>query len=127
MARNIRKTIEALKRLAERPGTLHEGETARRMLEKMVGSVPTVKPFRIEDFPRGTSVFYNYWAYPQNAPCVVVGKFPRVIKGETWLRLRFEHLKQPRWVPVTSAKGSHISKVALSAEEAGYLYKSWLW
>ena len=124
--RNRRKTIESLRRLAERPGTPSEGEVARRLLDKMAGRAVPVKPaFNAADFPRGTSVFYNYWAYPQNEPCVIVGKQPKVIQGETWVRMRFEHLKQPRRVPVTSAKGCHISKVPLSAEEADEMYHDW--
>lgn len=85
-------------------------------------SIRTPNPFNHAEFQRGTKVFYNYWAYPQNDPCVIVGKEPKVIQGETWLRMRFVHLKQPRRVPVTSVKGCHISKVPLSSEEAEYLY-----
>lgn len=122
--RNRRQTIESLRRLAERPGTKHEGETARKLLEKMVGSVPVPKPFRACDFPRDTKVFYNYWAYPQNDPCVIVGREPKIIEGRVWLRMRFNHLKRPRRVPVTSTKGLHISKEPLSQSDAEYLYHS---
>jgi hypothetical protein len=123
--RNRRKTIESLRRLAERPGTPHEGQVAAAMLERMAGTVPIPKPFIASEFPRGTAVFYNRWAYPQNDPAVIVGKEPKIIKGEVWMRMRFTHLKQPRRVPVTSAKGCHISKVPLSPEEAEYLYFAW--
>jgi hypothetical protein len=123
--RNRRQTIEALRRLAERPGTKHEGETARRMLAKMIGNAPQAKPFRIEDFPNRVTVYYNYWGYPENDPCVVChGKrdiASQFIDGNTWMRLRFTHLKQPRWVPVTSAKGCHISKHPLSPKDSDYM------
>lgn len=57
--RNRTKTIEALRRLAERPGTPQEGETARRLLER----IEEAKPFRygIEfDEPRTGAL--NVWA-----------------------------------------------------------------
>jgi hypothetical protein len=123
MGRNRRRTIESLKRLAERPGTPEEGKTARALLEKMLGNIP--KPFDPAEFPRGTAVFYNRWAYPQNDPCVIVGREPKIIQGETWLRMSFPHLKQPRRVPVTSRKGCHISKAPLAAADAEYLYFEW--
>lgn len=106
--RNRRKTVASLRSLAERPGTPEEGATARKLLERMVGSVPAPKLFSAAEFPRGTAVFYNYWAYPQNDPCIIVGKKPKIIQGQTWLRMKFAHLKQPRRVPVTSEKGCHI-------------------
>jgi hypothetical protein len=120
--RDRRKTVESLRRLAERPGTKAEGEVAKRMLKRMAGDVPTPKKFSAAEFSRGTAVFYNYWAYPQNDPCVIVGKEPKIIAGETWVRMRFTHLKQPRRVPVTSAKGCHISKTPLSTADAEYMY-----
>jgi hypothetical protein len=95
------------------------------MLDRMAANVPTPKPFVQSDFPRGTAVFYNRWAYPQNDPCIVVGKQAKIIQGETWVRMRFTHLKQPRRVPVTSAKGCHISKTPLSPADAEYLYHEW--
>ncbi len=124
--RNRRQTIESLKRLAERPGTPHEGEVARKMLERMAGNVPQPKPFNASDFPRGTTVYYNYWAYLTNEKCVIVGREPKTIQGQIWLRMQFDRLKQPRRVPVTSSKGCHISKTPLSEADAEYLYKSWL-
>jgi hypothetical protein len=120
--RNRRKTIESLRRLAERPGTTHEGENEKRALARMLERNPKVRPFNACDFPKGTLVFYNYWAYTKNDPCVVVGKQPKTIQSQTWMRLKFQSLKQPRWVPVTSVKGSHISTKPLSAEEANYLH-----
>ena len=121
--RNRRKTIESLQRLAERPGTKAEGETARKLLEKMTANSPSLKPFSIAEFPRGTAVFYNQWAYPQNDPCVIVGREPKIIKGQVWLRMKFNHLAQPRRVPVTSPKGCHISKYPLSDEDAFYFHE----
>lgn len=123
--RNRRKTIESLRRLAERPGTPAEGRTARALLEKMVGNVPVPTPFNVAEFPTGTAVFYNYWAYPINDPCIIVGREPRIIQGRTWLRMRFTHLKQPRRVPVTSEKGCHISKAPLSDADADAMYHYW--
>ena len=124
--RNRRRTIAALRRLAERPGTPHEGIVAKIMLERMAGNSPQPKPFRLADFPLGTAVFYNYWAYPQNDPCTIAagrrGVLHQTCAGQTWMRLRFNHLKQPRWVPVTSVKGSHISKEPLSEADAKYLH-----
>ncbi len=124
--RNRRRTIESLRRLADRPGTPHEGATARMLLERMIASAPTSKPFDIAEFPRGTAVYYNYWAYPHNDPCVIVGKESKIIQGQTWIIMRFTHLKQPRRVPVTSRKGSHISKTPLSSQDVEYLYNSHL-
>ena len=91
----------------------------------MLQSCPQPKPFNLAESPRGTEVFYNYWAYPTNDPCVIVGRKPKVIQGQTWLRMRFNHLKQPRYVPVTSAKGCHISKKPLSPNEADEMYHYW--
>jgi hypothetical protein len=128
--RNRRKTIESLRRLAERPGTKHEGEVARQMLERMEGSNSSLKvfDFKLCEFPIGTDVFYNYWAYPKNSRAVVMkgkdGHF-KVIEGKTWMRLKFDNLKSPRWVPVTSVKGSHISKTPLSNEDAQYMHYDW--
>lgn len=126
MARDRRKTIAALRRLAERPGTPAEGETARRLLEKMA-PMRTVKPFLSAEFPRGVAVFYNYWAYRENEPCLIVGKEPKLIDGKTWLRMKFDKLKQPRWVPVTSVMGCHISRTPLPSEESDYMCRTgWL-
>ena len=125
--RDRRQTIAALRRLADRPGTPHEGDTARRMLRKMEANnppdpppMPPPKPFDASRFPRGTNVFYNRWAYPINDPCVVLSE-PKIIEGQTWIRMKFQHLKQPRWVPVTSSKGCHISILPLDEIDALYL------
>ena len=128
--RNRHKTIESLRRLAERPGTKHEGEVARQILERMEGNTPLPKvfPFNGSDYPVGTEVFYNYWAYPKNDPCAVTkgrdGAY-KVIGNQTWMRLKFDHLKSARWVPVTSVKGSHISRTPLSNEDAQYMHYPW--
>jgi hypothetical protein len=128
MARDRRKTIASLRRLAARPGTPEEGETARRLLEKMSAApMWAVKPFLAGEFPRGTSVFYNYWAYRGNESCQIIGKEPKLIDGKTWIRMKFDRLKQPRWVPVTSAMGCHISRTPLSAQESEYMCRTgWL-
>lgn len=124
MRSNRRKTIEALRRLAERPGTPHEGKVARAMLEKMEARTVPVRPFVASEWPRFTPIFYNYWCYT-NAAGVIIGKEPKIIQGETWLRIKFEHLKTPRRVPVTSRKGCHLSKVPLSREESEEMWRLW--
>lgn len=61
--RDRRKTIESLRRLAERPGTQHEGETAQLVLDQMLGSTPKGTQFRAEDFPQMTEVWYAQFCY----------------------------------------------------------------
>ncbi len=39
------------------------------------------------------------------------------------MRLKFDHLKQPRWVPVTSNLGCHIAAVPFSGNEEETLYR----
>ncbi len=120
--RNRRKTIESLRRLAERPGTAAEGDTARLLLERMQGFIRPKRPFSELEFPRFTKIYYNYWAYGSNDGGVIVGKKPRQIQGQIWLRIKFDHLKSPRSVPVTSTKhGCHISRVPLSQDESDEL------
>lgn len=120
--RNRHKTIESLRRLAERPGTPAEGETARRLLEEMVGKLPHSRLFNTEEFPLLTEVWYAYWCY-RNVHGFVAGKQPKIIEGKTWVRIKFDHLKQPRWVPVTSKDcGSHLSKTPFSEQDADWLY-----
>lgn len=159
--RNRHDTIASLRRLAERPGTPEEGDTARRLLRKMeaahthhrrqsfymddwlrqyrarVYPVPapsrprpqpdayarTAAPFNAEEFPVGTRIFYNYWACDANAPGTIVGKKQahQQLAGKAWVRIKFDHLKQARWVPVTSGAGVHISTVPLSAERSKYM------
>lgn len=119
--RNRGKTIASLRRLAERPGTPAEGETARRLLEKMEASLPTPKLFKIELFPRGTRIFYNYWCYG-NMHGTIVGKAPKTVKGRIWMRIKFDYLKHPRWVPVTRELGGHLSLTALPPDEVNYLW-----
>lgn len=120
--RNRRKTIESLRRLAERPGTPHEGALAEKMLERMAGSGPVPRPFRIEDWPRFTEIFYSYWCY-KNARGVIAGKAFKMIQGQWWVRIKFDHLKTVRIVPVTSdACGCHLSKTRMTKEEAIWFY-----
>ena len=121
--RNRRKTIESLRRLAERPGTPSEGETARLLLEKMGGkpkvSFP-VHPFIATNFPKGTVIYYCYWCYPNNRG-TICSKPPKMIQGEWWMLIKFDRLKQARWVPVTSKKGSHIRTEPFIGEEARWM------
>ena len=125
--RNRRQTIESLRRLAERPGTPAEGETARRLLEKM-GAKPKksypVIGFNPSAFPPGTHIFYCYWCYA-NIPGIVRKLPPRWIQGKWWVHIKFNHLKQPRWVPVTSAKGCHISTEKFTGEFARWMELNW--
>lgn len=121
--RNRRKTIASLRRLAERPGTVAEGETARALLEIMEGRVRPRKLFTEAEFPRFTKIYYNYWAYNRNETGVIVGKKPKEIQGRIWIRIKFDHLKQPRSVPVTSDKhGCHISREPLPSQECDELH-----
>jgi hypothetical protein len=119
--RNRRRTIESLRRLAERPGTTHEGIVAAALLERLAGGEPTPKPFRIDEWPRLTPIFYSYWCY-KNARGIIVGKAFKMIEGQWWVRIKFAHLKTVRIVPVTSAVGCHISKTRHSEDEANWLY-----
>jgi hypothetical protein len=122
--RNRRKTIESLRRLAERPGTKAEGETAKRLLESMTAGMPQPKPLNLADFPRGTEIWYAYWCY-SNCRGTVRTKPPKIIQGRWWMLVKFDHLKQARWVPVESRKGCHISKTPFSPEQADYLYHTY--
>lgn len=128
--RNRRQTIESLKRLAERPGTPAEGETAQRLLEKMGGAVrqfPTPRMFSLSEFPRGARVFYCYWAY-NNMPGTIACDGPNVIEGYVWMKIKLDYLKTPRWVPVTSRLGCHLSRDSFEGEEAKALYHmDWEW
>jgi hypothetical protein len=119
--RNRRKTIESLERLADRPGTKSEGEVARKMLERMRGSTKAPKPFNNADFPRGSIVWYNYWCY-RNERGVIVGRDPKTIQGEAWVRIKFDRSKNACRVPVTSRFGCHLSLTPLGSEESEYLY-----
>lgn len=145
-----RRKIEALRNLAERPGTEAEGQLAREMLAKIEakrgnelegnawfyferylrtqsmddlqmavelrqcdcgerigmgskcgrGAVHEAIQSDIRKrFPKGARVYYNYWAYSENCPATVAGY---CTKPELWgwIRLKFEHLKGVRAVPI---------------------------
>lgn len=120
------KTIESLRRVAERPGSPNEGEIARRLLEQLGVKPWTARPFDPLDFPKGTRVFYCYWAY-ENTPGTIVSdnvKTQRSANSGTgpWMRIKFDYLKQPRWVPVISPLGCHLSLNPFPEPEAGILY-----
>lgn len=120
--RNRHKTIESLRRLAERPGTPEEGKTARRLLEKMVGTLPGNRPFNADEFPLLAEVWYAYWCY-RNEHGYIAAKQPKIAQGQTWMRIKFDHLKQPRWVPITSTGcGCHLSRTPFSEQNAEWLY-----
>ena len=123
--RDKQRTIEALRHLAERPGTPQEGETARRLLALMGGVEWIVKPFDPALFPVGTTVFYCYWTYRNLRAVVMTGKdgLYQTHRGQTWMRLKFTHLLHPRWVPVTSELGCHIALERFSGNEEETLYR----
>ena len=123
--RNRRQTIESLRRLAARPGPTAEGETAQRLLEKMAGNGPVPKPFNLADFPRGTRIWYAYWCF-RNVPGTIIGREAKIFEGRVWLRIKFDHLKTPMRVPVTSGKGCHIAKHPFSEQETEYLDNPWI-
>lgn len=163
-----RRTIEALKQLASRPGTSQEGAVARTKLrdaEKkhphLFGRPPAAfvhigfEDFRARcwhcpcgnlvwagkdclrraeheelrasiaaAFQKGDRVYYNFWAYEPNCPATVMG-FPKPDKENWgWIRLRFDHLKASRNVPIHSPfQGLHLLKTPLAMFEALFLIK----
>jgi hypothetical protein len=121
MTRNRSKTIESLRRLAERPGTVHEGEIARHLLEQMGALSWTGLPFDGGMFPTGTVVFYCYRCY-RNERGVICKQTPSSRHGQWWMRIKFDYLKQPRWVPVTSPLGCHLSREPFTGDKADTLY-----
>jgi hypothetical protein len=119
--RNKSQTIESLRRLAERPGSPNEGEVARRLLEKLGAKFWNPRPFDPSMFPAGTVVFYCYWCY-KNDRGVIRTKPPKRIQGQWWMLIKFDRLKQARWVPVTSDLGCHLSLTPFEGKEAETLY-----
>jgi hypothetical protein len=159
-----RRRIEALRNLAERPGTPAEGALAREILERhegkqsqrsqndafcdylrsgersdldhacytstcRCGNVYPRKNDRESDcpmtdrhalilaeklkrFPRGTRVYYNYWAYGENCLGTVTGPS----KDWAWLRIKFDNLKQARKCPIYSEFGWHLSIEPLTGD-----------
>jgi hypothetical protein len=83
------------------------------------------KPFDPSLFPVGTTVFYCYWCYENDRAVVMKGRngMFQHHQGQTWMRLKFDRLKQPRWVPVTSKLGCHIGLVPFEGNEAMTLYR----
>ena len=74
-----------------------------------------LSPFEVEwekrnRFCAGDLVFYNYWAYPKNCPGTVAG----FGKRWDWMRIKFDHLKTVRSVPVYDAFGWHLSPCPLN-------------
>lgn len=153
-----RRKLQALRNLAERPGTEAEGAVARAMLEKAEAEQRTPEDAfadylhthslddladavsrkrcrcgnrhpafttcpktdfhasldaeKREKFPRGARVHYNYWAYAENCPGNVVG----YSKEWGWIRIKFDHLKHSRSVPIYTPLGWHLSTVPLDRE-----------
>ena len=163
------KTIEALKRLAERPGYPHEGALAKQRLAELRKDKPelfsrntaadiiraywqsatphplqtwkcpcghvcsigahcpnheaheAVRAKTAATFNKGDRVFYNRWAYEPNCAATVMG-YPKpdgVNWG--WIRLKFDHLKASRNVPIYSEKGVHLSHEPLAMFDALWL------
>lgn len=151
---DTRRKIEALRNLAERPGTEAEGILAREMLARWESkkSIPVdaldkfsdfLRTGHIDDlakavgyktcdcgnchpaftscpktqlhqqidsekrilFPRGSRVFYNRWAYRKNCPGTITG----YSIDWSWMRIKFDHLKNSRAVQIYSQKGWHLS------------------
>jgi hypothetical protein len=120
--RNKQKTIESLRRLAERPGSPNEGEIARALLEQLGAKFWKARPFAPSLFPPGTVVYYCYWCY-RNDRGVVRTKPPKVIQNQWWMLIKFDRLKQARWVPVTSELGCHLSLTPFEGNEQETLYQ----
>jgi hypothetical protein len=100
------RTIQALRNLATRPGTEAEGLLAEKILSLVdlgYEDIPSSKTAS-QLFPVGTRVYYNYWAYAPNCPAVVVG----YCTDTNWIRLKFDHLKARRNVPIHSVQGWHL-------------------
>src|SRR5208337_5001128 len=119
--RDRSKTIAALRRLIERPGTPQEGETARRLLEMMGGKDWVPRPFNPSEYPVGTRIYYCYWCY-DNDTGTMCKQAPKWNHGQWWMRIKFDRLKQPRWVPVTSELGCHLGHEPFKGNEHDVLY-----
>ena len=72
-------------------------------------------------FPRGTRVYYNCWAYEKNCTGTVCASYSN---RWNWLRIKFDHLKQSRPVPVYDVDGWHISTEPLEDESLIYRLSS---
>src|ERR1700677_2577305 len=119
--RDRSKTIASLRRLIERPGTPQEGETARRLLEMMGGKDWVPRPFIPSMFPVGTVIYYCYWGY-ENERGTIRTKPPKLIQGQWWMLIKFDRLKNPFWVPVTSELGCHLGLTPFVGNEQKVLY-----
>ena len=47
---------------------------------------------------------------------------PKWIQGKWWMRIKFDRLKQPRWVPVTSELGCHLGLKPFEGNDCEVLY-----
>ena len=138
-----RRRIEALRNLASRPGTEHEGRVAAAMLARHEAKRPPLEIAReiarvayrkveqditaqesirqeiLTRFPRGTRIYYNRWAYYNNQPGVVIGYPVKAFKGSWgWIRIRFDGLKSVQGVPIYTTLGWHLSTEPVSGEES---------
>ena len=120
--RDRSKTIAGLRAMAERPGSPNEGEIAKRLLAQLGVKPWNPRVFNPSIFPRGTVVHYCYWCY-ENDRGVIACDAPRSQRGQWSMRIKFDRLKQPRWVPVTSPLGCHIDVFPFTGNEAMTLYR----
>jgi hypothetical protein len=133
------RKLAAIRALAERPGTPAEGQVARDILKRLTVKGQNIadavedlddwlpdharsmrlrysNPFARErikveirqHFPKGMRVYYNYWAYPDNCAGTVTG-YPVDSACWAWIRIKFDHLKQARRVPIFTSEGWHLS------------------
>jgi len=158
------RKLQALRNLAERPGTEAEGVLAREILERLEAKqtpeehvwskfrdflrsgnleglaaatgggdtvcdcgnrhprltlcvrldLHTIVAQEIQDrFQRGARVYYNYWAYPANCPATVTGYSASSFCS---IRLKFDHLKNPRSVRIYRAGRWHLFTQPLDEE-----------
>lgn len=154
------RRLQALRNLAERPGTEAEGNLAREILARIekdprdplddfrdflrsgslndlaravgdhvcdcgtrypaftkcpnVSRHEELRAEALRRFPRGTRSYYNKWAYSRNCPCVVKCASPQW----NWMRVKFDHLKSARSIPIYSADGWHLSTEPITDIEA---------
>lgn len=120
--RDRAKTIAGLRAMAERPGSPNEGEIAKRLLAQLGVKPWNPRVFNPSVFPRGTVIFYCYWCYG-NDRGVIACDAPKSERGQWWMRIKFDRLKQARWVPVTSLLGCHIDVFPFTGNEAETLYR----
>jgi hypothetical protein len=63
-------------------------------------------------------VYYNKWPYDLNSPGTVTGWPKPDGRNWGWRRIKVDHLKSARAVPIYSTAGWHLSKEPLDIAEA---------